>query len=210
MEIATTIKDNENKKMISILLSDKEDNLKQTYSKIKEITFNIFKELKNIEPIFEFATSEDYYHQDLTQNIIVNNNIIGQIKVFSKKVTNKISKKNCFVVLEIDFNEYLNVELQKNIFKEISKYPTTELDYTILTNRGEYYNKLEEILINFKSPIIIDYKLIDIYLEETVKKVTIKYTVGSMDKTLTSEELQNFKEEFIKFLKEYNLSIIEE
>ncbi len=210
MEIATTIKDNENKKMISILLSDKEDNLKQTYSKIKEITFNIFKELKNIEPIFEFATSEDYYHQDLTQNIIVNNNIIGQIKVFSKKVTNKISKKNCFVVLEIDFNEYLNIELQKNIFKEISKYPTTELDYTILTNRGEYYNKLEEILINFKSPIIIDYKLIDIYLEETVKKVTIKYTVGSMDKTLTSEELQNFKEEFIKFLKEYNLSIIEE
>ncbi len=208
-EIATIIKDNDNKKMLSILLSSEYTNLKETYNKIKSITVNLFRDLKNIEPIFEFSSSEYYYNQDLTQNIIVNNQTIGQIKSFTKTISNKISKKSTFVVLELDFEMYLNLKLEKPLYKEVSKYPLTELDYTIVTNRGEYYDKLEKILNKFTSPIIIDRKLIDIYLEEDSKKVTIRYKVGSYDKTLTSEELQNFKEEFIKFLNNNDLKIIE-
>ena len=50
--------------------------------------------------------------------------------------------------------------------------------------RGEYYDKLSKILDEFTSPIIINRKLVDIYLEEKTKKITIRYIVGSKEKTL--------------------------
>lgn len=209
-EIGTVIKDGENHRMLSILLSSENDKLKHTFNKAKEIVTSIFRELKNLDLVFEFGKSKEYYNQDLTLNIIVDNLIIGQIKPFTRSVSSKISKKNSFVVIELDLEEYFNLSLEKPNYQEISKYPTTELDYTIITKRGEYYNKLEEILDKFTSPIILKRELIDIYLEEETKKVTIRYLVGSYDKTLTSEELQNFKDEFIKFLYNNDLSIIEE
>ncbi|MDD2208129.1 MAG: hypothetical protein PHU45_02075, partial [Bacilli bacterium] len=209
-EIGTVIKDGENHRMLSILLSSENDKLKYSFNKAKEIVTSIFRELKNVDLVFEFGKSKDYYNQDLTLNIIVNNLIIGQVKPFTRSVSSKISKKNSFVVIELDLEEYFNLSLEKPSYQEISKYPTTELDYTIITKRGEYFNKLEEILDKFTSPIILKRELIDIYLEEDSKKVTIRFLVGSYDKTLTSDELQNFKDEFIKFLHNNDLSIIEE
>lgn len=210
MEIGTIIKDNENHKMLSILLCGPQKDLKNLYNKAKEMTVNILRNLKNKTPIFDFGSSETYYNQDLIQDIIVDNNIIGQIKTFNKNVNNKISKKHTFVVLEIDFEKYLNFDLDKTNYQEISKYPSTELDYTIIMKRGEYYDKLSKILDEFTSPIIINRKLVDIYLEEETKKITIRYIVGSKEKTLTSEELQNFKDEFIKFLIKNELNIVKE
>ncbi|MDD2504864.1 MAG: phenylalanine--tRNA ligase subunit beta [Bacilli bacterium] len=209
-EIATTIKKNENNRVISILLSDQQEGLKVIYNKAKEITVNLFRDLKNIKPIFELGKSDDYYNQDLSQNIIINNKIIGQINSFSKTVSNKISKKHSFVCINIDYEEYINLELEKPNYQEVSKYPITELDYTIINKRGEYYKVLDDILNNFTSPIIMDRILLGIYLEEEIKKVTIRYIVGSHEKTLTSEELQNFKEEFIKYLNENKLKIIDQ
>ncbi|MDD4187986.1 MAG: phenylalanine--tRNA ligase subunit beta [Bacilli bacterium] len=209
-EIGTIIKDGDNHRMLSILLNCEKDKLKFTFNKAKEIAKNIFREIKNMDLIFEFGKSHEYYNQDLTLNLIVNNKIIGQIKPFTRSIANKISKKDSFVILEINFEEFINLKLEKPDYQEVSKYPTTELDYTIITKRGQYYNKLEEILEKFTSPIIIKRELLDIYLEETNKKVTIRYTVGSYEKTLTNDELQNFKEEFIKFLHQNELDIIEE
>jgi len=51
--------------------------------------------------------------------------------------------------------------------------------------------------------------LIDIYLDGDTKKVTIRYTVGSLDKTLTSEELNDFKEKFISYIEENDLKIMD-
>ena len=209
-EIGTIIVNNESKKALSIMLVKNNDDIKKAYNEVKEIAVNIFKNLKNTTPVFEFGEAPDYYNNDLTQNIIINGLVIGQIKVFNKTVSNKISKKRCFVALEIDFDLYNGIESKKNLYQEVSKFPVTVLDYTVLTKRGEYYQKLEQILGGFSSPIILNYKLMDIYLDDEVKKVTIRYTVGSFEKTLTSEELQNFKDEFIKFLKNHDLSIIEE
>ena len=210
MEIGNVIKDNDNHSMLSIILCGPQKDLKSLYNNAKEIAVNLFKNLKNKMPIFDFGSSEDYYNQDLTQDIIIDNGIVGQIKSFNKNVNNKLSKKHAFVVVEIDFEKYLNISLEKTSYQEISKYPSTELDYTIIMKRGEYYDKLSKILDEFKSPIITNRKLIDIYLEEETKKITIRYIVGSKEKTLTSEELQNFKDEFINYLKKNELNIVEE
>ena len=206
-EIGTVIEDNENKKMLSILLSDDANKLKNVYNDAKNIIYNLFNSLKNTKPILELSESKDYYNNNLTQNIIINNAVIGQLKVFNNTISNKINKKKCYVVIEIDFDSYTSLEKQTTLYKEVSKYPLTTLDYTIISKRGQYYAEFEKIINNFKSPIIINKKLTDIYLEEDTKKITITYIVGSNEKTLTSEELKDFKEKFIEFINNNGLSI---
>lgn len=208
-EIGTTIVNNQNERHLIVLLTNNSNELKAGYHQIKAIAYNVIKVFKNTKPIFDFGEAPDYYHGELTQNIIVNHETVGQIKVFNRSISNKINKKKNFIVLDINFEQFSNLNRNLSLYEEVSKYPTTTLDYTLLIKRGIYYGEIDNILNEFTSPIIKDRELIDIYLDEETKKVTIRYTVGSVDKTLTSEELENFKNAFIKFLHTKDISIIE-
>ena len=77
--------------------------------------------------------------------------------------------------------------------------------------------KNEKVIdINFKAScnqldtqIILNYKLMDIYENDNNKKITIRYNLGSKERTLTSEELENFKTEFINHIRTNKLEIQE-
>ncbi len=208
-EIGTCIKDNENNKQLSILLADDYQKLESVYNNSKEIVANLIKTFKNKKVILETANTEEYYNKDLAKNIIVDGKEIGTINVFNTKITNVINKKKCFVVINIDFDKYVELTKQEILYKEISKYPTVELDYTLIANKTTKYSFIAQVLENFKNPIIQSYSLIDIYENDKEKKFSIRYIVGSNDKTLDGTELQQFKEEFIKHIKSNQLSIIE-
>ena len=49
----------------------------------------------------------------------------------------------------------------------------------------------------------------DIYDNGENKNITISYVVGSKDHTLSNEELANFKNKFISYIKGHNLNINE-
>ena len=208
-ELGTTIKE-ENKRELSIMLVKDANNLKNGYYQIKDYIYSLFKNLKNVETKFILLDEEpDYYNGELTLGILVNGDLFGHITVFNKKVTNSINKKKAFICANIDFDKYCMLLPNTNIYEEVSKYPTTTLDYTIITVKGTFYKDLEEILDKFDSPIIMKRELIDIYIDGDTKKVTIRYTVGSLEKTLTSEELEDFKIKFIDYLNNNNLKIFE-
>ncbi len=208
-EIGTII-DEEAKRHLSIMLVKNNDNLKTGYYQIKDCIFNLFKTFKNINVKFIYLDEkENYYNKDLTLGILANGDLLGYITVFNKKVSNAISKKKSFICADIDFDKYCNLEKENYIYEEVSKYPKTTLDYTIITKRGSFYKDLEDVLDGFTSPIINKRELVDIYLDGDTKKVTIRYTVGSLEKTLTSVELEDFKNKFIKYLETNNLGIYE-
>lgn len=208
-EIGTIIS-NEAKRHLSIMLVKNNDNLKTGYYQMKDYVNSLFKSFKNTN--IKFITldeKEEYYNRDLTLGILANGDLLGYITVFNKKVSSAISKKKSFICADIDFDKYCNLPKETYIYKEVSKYPQTTLDYTIITKRGTFYKDLEDILEGFTSPIINKRELIDIYLDGDTKKVTIRYTVGSLEKTLTSEELTDFKNKFIEYLEKNNLGIYE-
>lgn len=208
-EIGTTIEENESKRHLSIMLVKNNEDLKIGYYQIKDCVYNLFKSLKNIDIIFDFYEKESYYNKDLSLGIIANNNLLGHITVFNKSVSNSINKKKVFICADIDFDKFIALDSNTYLYQEVSKYPKTTLDYTVITQRGIFYKKLEEILDNFTSPIINKRELRDIYLDGDTKKVTIRYTVGSNEKTLTSEELADFKNKFIEYINNSGLSIME-
>lgn len=204
-EIGTIIKDNQNKRVLSIILADTEKNLENIYNEAKKVVKYLFKVLKNKEVTFTNNVNEyNYYNDTLGKIINVDDNKIGTINVLNKSYTNKLSKKKAIVTIDIDFDKYTTLEKEEKLSKEISKYPEVELDYTIILDNKKYAD-LEEVLKSFPSKLIKNYRLIEVY----ENKYLIRYTLGSNNKTLEQKDLQTFQERFIAHIKANNLKIEE-
>lgn len=205
-EIGTIIKDNLNKRVLSIILCGKEKELEQLYNKAKTVTSYIFKALKHKEITLSNNVNEkEYYDKNLGKIINVDDTKIGTINVLDKIYTNKLSKKKAIVCIDIDFDKYAKLEKDIILEKVVSKYPSVELDYTIIMPTDKKYEDLKEVLKEFKSKLIERNELVSIY----ENKYTIKYVLGSPYKTLEQKDLQTFKERFIAHLKENGYSINE-
>ena len=205
-EIGTTIENNSNRKKLSIILVDDEKNIENIYMNMKTIVKYLFKNLKNKNVTFVDNINErNYYEDTLGKKVIIDDDVIGELNVLTKRVANKIGKKKAIVCTELDFDKYVDIEKNKILAKDISKYPTVELDYTIIMPDNKKYIKLLEVLKAFKSNLIQSYNLLGTY----ENKYTIRYIIGSDHKTLDQKDLSNFKERFIEHIKNNGLSIIE-
>ena len=205
-EIGTIIESNQNKRVLSIILCGKEKELEQLYNKAKTVTSYIFKALKHKEIALSNNVNEkEYYDKNLGKIINVDDTKIGTINVLDKIYTNKLSKKKAIVCIDIDFDKYAKLEKDIILEKVVSKYPSVELDYTIIMPTDKKYEDLKEVLKEFKSKLIERNELVSIY----ENKYTIKYVLGSPYKTLEQKDLQTFKERFIAHLKENGYSINE-
>lgn len=208
-EIGTEIKNNEDCRSLSIILGNEGSQVELMYNKAKEIVYSLLKDLKNHEVTFTKSESYEYYISDYSLDINVSNTSIGQINIVHPKVVNQLSKKKAIVTINIDFKKYLAIPTNVIEYQEISKYPEVQLDYTIITGKENKYSELFTIINEFKSIIIKNYQLIDIYEDNYEKKYNIRYTIGANDRTLSQEDLADFKEKFIKHIKKNGFEIIE-
>lgn len=209
-EIGTMIKNNQNHRVLSVILAEEEKNIESTYHEAKYIVKYLFKILKNSEVFFTNNVNEkEYYNADLGNNIMLGQRKMGEINLLSKACTNKLAKKKCVVTVDIDFDKFVELEKEEKLSQEISKYPNVELDYTIIAGLEDKYKVIEEILGGFTSPIIKNISLVDTYQDQYEKKFTIRYTVGCDDKTLDGKDLNDFKEKFMKHIRDNGLEIME-
>lgn len=204
-EIGTIIKNNENKRVLSIILANEEKQLENVYNKAKDVVKYLFKIVKDKNINFTNNVNEKkYYDEALGKNIMLDNNKYGEINVLNKSLTNKLSKKKCVVTIDIDFDTFVKLEKECKLAKETSKYPTVTLDYTIILNEKKY-SDLKTCLDEFKRKLIKSCELLGVY----ENKYTIRYILGNDNRTLEQKDLQTFKERFISYIKENNFEIIE-
>ena len=204
-EIGRIIENNKNKRMLSMILTDNEKNIENGYNETKKIIKYLFKMLKNKEiTLTDNKNIQDYYDHKLGKIIKIDDIQIGTLNVLNKACTNKLSKKKYVIAVDIDFDKYVNISKKDILAKEVSKYPEVELDYTIIVENKKYAF-LKEVLDQFSNELIKNYKLVEVY----ANKYLVRYTLGSDRKTLEQIELQTFKEQFIKHIKENGLNIIE-
>lgn len=205
-EIGTIIKNGENKRVLSIVLANEDKYLENAYNLAKSIIKYVFRAIKNKEVVIDSNSEIDtYYDKNLAKRVLVDNEQVATINVLNKNLSNKISKKKSIVCIDIDFDKYLTIDCEKILATSVSKYPTVELDYTVVLENGKKYNDLNKALVDFRSNIIIGYKLVGVY----ENKYTVRYTLGSNHKTLEQKDIQNFKDRFMQHIKDNDLLIME-
>ncbi len=208
-EIGTVINRKDNKRRLSIILADNIVNVENIYNKAKLIVKELFKTMKNVNISYELSKGYDYYVPEYGLNIIINNNIIGQINIITPTVTFNLGKKKVAATIEIDFDQFLKIEKNAYEVKELSKFQNVVLDYTIIMDKESNYLNLEKIVNNFIHEYIQDYKLIDVYHDSNFNKYLIRFTLSSNNKTLEQGELEQIKNDFIAHIRNNNLNILE-
>ena len=207
-ELGTEIRNNEDNRSISILLGDDESNLEVNYNKAKSIVSSMVKELKNKECSFVKENSFYYNVDGYSLAIMVDDIKLGYINIVHPKIVNSFSKKKSIVTINIDFKLFDSIGVSKPLYKEISKYPTVELDYTIIASKTTLYTELEDVLNKIEDEYIVNHKLVDMFINEDEVKYTFRYYLVSEDRTLDSNDLDAFRDKVLKTIKDNNLKIV--
>lgn len=204
-------KDSEIKKLGILSVDRKTKNQEEkSFFRMKLILNDIFERLTGKELDYRTPTEHQLINPSISSDIYFsqdgqNFEYIGYIGIIHPKINSLLDKKVVICFCEVEIERLYGFE--KNIlFKQFSTFPQTSLDFSILKSKKEIFKDFESKLKEFKNDLVKDFKIYDIYSGENIpegfESVTLRYTIGSDQKTLTGEEIEEFQKLFISFIKD--------
>ena len=132
---------------------------------------------------------------------------IGDLGLLSKKVSLECGIKNLSVMLfEIDASKLVPLRSRTNKFTHLAEYPETDYDVSMLFDSGVKWTDIHDAILGQKkaSALLKDASFVDEYRGKQIpagkKSVTIRLTIGSGEKTLTSQEIESAANQVMKKL----------
>lgn len=202
------------KKVLGVALSSNKLTEKDLMYKAKSIVESIFKIHKNVK--VKYVQNNDtlnysWIHKINSYILEVNGKNQGYITVLHPRIKENINKKVNMVILELRIDNLVDVNKQNVIYNPISRYQTTNLDLTFTVDVNTKYEKMEEVIKNSKLEYLMGYSLIDIYENEEKmpgkKSVSIRFTIGSKEKTLEKEEIDLHMNTLINNFEKENMNV---
>ncbi len=203
-------------KVLCIGMSSIKKNDEELLFEVKKMIDTICKINKNVRVQYDSKTEFDYnyLHPINSFDIKINDQIVGYISVISPKIKDKINPKSSIVIAEIYVDNLSNIDKNNIIYNEISKYQTVDFDLSIIVDKNCRYSDIEKVILKSNIKYLTNYNLVDVYENEEKikdkKTITIRFTLGSYDKTLTKEEIDSDRTKLINDLHENNMLIIGE
>ena len=144
-----------------------------------------------------------YLHPKNNAAITVDGKMVGFIGVFVDKAATAVCEVN------IDSHVIARSETTRQSCGavRVSKYPKSVLDFTF--NTAKPYGAMEEAFEKFKHKYNMGFRLKDVYEGGADFAYTLAFTVGSYEKTLTAEEINEFVQAAIKHGKAAGFAIKE-
>ena len=85
------------------------------------------------------------------------------------------------------------------------------MDFNFLVPNSVNYASLEEMISQFRCKFVVSYKLKDIYENKELfgdkKSMTFNFEISSLDHTLTSNEIDNFRKRFLDHMKQNGIEL---
>lgn len=131
----------------------------------------------------------------------------GDMGLVAKKVSMECGIKNLSVILfEMDASKLKPLKSRTNKFEHLAEYPETDYDISMLFDSDAVWNDIYDAVMGKKkaSALLKDASFVDEYRGKQIpqgkKSVTIRLTIGSDEKTLTSQEIESVAEQVMKKL----------
>ena len=186
-------------------------------SSVKDIT-ELFREAKGVLEYmprythmegFEFRKEEKPVWADnvVWMNIFRGGKKIGDMGLVAKKVSMDCGIKNLSVMLfELDVTKLVPLKSRTNRFTHLAEYPETDYDISMLFDSDAAWADIYDAIMGQKkaSALLKDAAFVDEYRGKQIpagkKSVTIRLTIGSSEKTLTSQEIESAANQVMKKL----------
>ena len=186
-------------------------------SSVKDIT-ELFREAKGVLEYmprythmegFEFRKEEKPVWADnvVWMNIFRSDEKIGDMGLVAKKVSMDCGIKNLSVMLfELDVTKLVPLKSRTNRFTHLAEYPETDYDISMLFDSDAAWADIYDAIMGQKkaSALLKDAAFVDEYRGKQIpagkKSVTVRLTIGSSEKTLTSQEIESAANQVMKKL----------
>ena len=110
------------------------------------------------------------------------------------------------VVLDVDLRVVERLSAGEIKYTPIRRYPSSAFDLSVVAGLREHAGKLEAIVASFAGPLLESIQFVRQYsgapLEEGRKSVSFRLTVGSPERTLSSEEVGEIRGRIIERMRE--------
>ncbi len=144
-------------------------------------------------------------------NIIVDGKPAGQIGYVTGKLLDVFDKGTQVVWFELDVDVLEGPAFPEPAYSEIPVYPGSWMDFSILADSSEKYAALEQIVGGFTHPILRKVKFLYLYngkgLPEGKLSYSFRFWLGLRERTLTGEDLAQFRSAFLGYLEGHGLSL---
>ena len=158
---------------------------------------------------FTFKREEKPYWADATvwTNIYLGEEKIGDMALLSKKSSNTCGIKVLSAVLvEIDMDKLVPFKSRTNRFVHIPEHPMNNYDVSFLVDSMVKWDEIYKVLAEkiTDNSLLRDVQFVDEYkgkqIPEGKKSITIRLVIGSGEKTLTGQEIEEVASSAIKKL----------
>lgn len=159
---------------------------------------------------FTFAKNEKPVWADnvVWLNIYRGEEKIGDMGLLAKKASMGCGIKNLSVMLfELDATKLVPLKSRTNKFTHVAEYPETDYDISMLFDSEAKWHEMYEAILGKKkaSALLKGATFVDEYRGRQIpagkKSVTIRLTIGSTEKTLTSQDIESAANQVMKALK---------
>ena len=169
------------------------------YQELAHILSDVFSTI-GLKLTYEFGKpAPAYLHPKNNALVKVDNRTIGRIGVIHPSIASNIA------AAAICLDTVGKLSTGKSVAKKPSKFPKTTLDFTITTK--SIYRDLESVFDKFTHPLLMEYSLKDVYNRGGELSYTLQFIAGSYEKTLTTEDIQEFWQKVVEHGKKNGYTI---
>jgi phenylalanyl-tRNA synthetase beta chain len=194
------------RRYISGALTDSYDNVVALFRRTKGIVENMYR-FVHMEAL-TFAKKEKPYWADETVwlNVFCGEKMIGHLALLSKKASMDCGIKNLATMLfELDADALVPLTSRDNTFTHLPEFPMTDYDVSLLFDTNVVWEDIAATVMGKGGdPLLHGVEFVDEYRGKQVpdgkKSVTLRLKVGSLTKTLTSQEIEQVAATVIKRL----------
>jgi len=189
------------KKKLAVVLGSEIKSEKELFFELKRLIVDVAKNIVGVD-VEAKATNlyPSYMHPRAVASIASREAEYGYFGVIHPTVSKSIDKKWKVVGLELDFSKLANARAFAIKPKQISKYQNVLIDFTFNVPKEVKYADFMQMLSKCRSKILRGYSLVSIYEDPQtpdVKAMSIQAELASFDHTLTSSEIEAFRNEVL-------------
>lgn len=168
--------------------------LQGTFYKLKGIVESILQKNGHNPRFLSINESFEFMHPGRCADILIGNTKIGYLSEIHPLICQNFNLKKGVMAFEIDCTNLFSLKTKQVIYKALAKFPSINLDISILVDKKMTAEKLIQI-IKRSNPLITEINLIDFYEGEQIpknkKSLTFSITYQSPDRTLTDEDVNS-------------------